>query len=71
MFIRRELAEERYRMVISVYILCLSATLRFAIQNFVFPFRWLKIDRQMAGEPRLIFTLGIHPHVLANNRPEE
>ena len=24
----------------------------------------------MAGEPRLRFTLGIHPHVLAKNRPE-
>ena len=47
-----------------------SATLRFAIQNFVFPSRWFKIGRQMAGEPRLRFTLGIHPHVLAKNRPE-
>ena len=47
-----------------------SATLCFAIQNFVFPSRWSKIGRQMAGEPRLRFTLGIHPHVLAKNRPE-
>ena len=47
-----------------------SATLRFAIQKFVFPSRWFKIGRQMAGEPRLRFTLGIHPHVLAKNRPE-
>ena len=47
-----------------------SATLRFVIQNFVFSSRWFKIGRQMAGKPRLRFTLGIHPHVLAKNRPE-
>ena len=47
-----------------------SPTLHFAIHNFVFPSRWFKIGRQMAGEPRLRFTLGIHPHVLAKIRPE-
>ena len=47
-----------------------SATLRFAIQNFVFLSRWFKIGRQMAGETRLRLALGIHPHVLAKNGPE-
>ena len=41
----------------------------YAIQNFVFPARWPNIDRHMAGDPRLRFTLGIHPHVLAKGRP--
>ena len=48
-----------------------SATLRFAIQNFVFPSQRFKIGRQMEGEPRLRFTLGIHPHALAKNRPQD
>ena len=47
-----------------------SATLCFVIQNYVFSSHWFEIGRQMAGEPRLRFTLGIHPHVLAKNRPE-
>ena len=47
-----------------------SATLLFPIQIFFFPSRWFKIGRQMASEPRLGFTLRIHPHVLAKNRPE-
>ena len=47
-----------------------SAMLRFEIQNFVFPSCWFKIGRQMASESRLRFTLGIHPHVLAKNRPK-
>ena len=45
-----------------------SLMLRCDIQNFVFPSRWFKIGRQMVGEPR--YTLGIHTHVLAKNRPE-
>ena len=46
-----------------------SVMLSFAIQNFVFPSRLFKIGRQMVSEPKLRFTLGIHPHVLAKNRP--
>ena len=46
----------------------ISVNLRYGIQNFVFPTRWFKTGRQMAGEPRLRFTLGIHPHVLAKNK---
>ena len=48
----------------------IPVNLRYGIQNFVFPTRWFKIGRQMAGEPRLRFTLGIHPHVLDKNKPE-
>ena len=47
------------------------AALCFAIQRFVFPSRWFKIGRQMAGELRLGITLGIHPHTLAKNRPQD
>lgn len=42
----------------------LPVRLFYAIQNFVFPTRWPKIDRQVVGEPRLRFTLGIHPNAL-------
>ena len=47
----------------------LPVRLCYAIQNFVFPTRWPRIDTQVTGEPRLRFTLGIHPHVLVKNRP--
>ena len=47
----------------------LPVRLCYAIQNFVFPTRWPKIDIEVTGEPRLRFTLGIHPHVLVKKRP--
>ena len=47
----------------------LPVCLCYAIQNFVFPTRWPKIDTQVTDEPRLRFTIGIHPHVLVKNMP--
>ena len=45
-----------------------SFSLKFGIANYVYPGKWSMINKQMADEPKLRFTLGIHPHVLAKNK---
>ena len=45
-----------------------SVSLKFGIANYVYPGKWSMINKQMADEPKLRFTIGIHPHVLAKNK---
>ena len=45
-------------------------SLKFAIANYVYPSNWSKIGKQVADDPKLRFTLGIHPHLLDKNMAE-
>lgn len=41
-----------------------KARLLYAIANYVFPGQWSKISAQMGMDPKLKFTLGVHPHMI-------
>ena len=38
--------------------------LLFAVANYVYPTRWSLIRTQMGIDPKLKFTLGVHPHLI-------
>lgn len=44
-----------------------KARLLYAIANYVFPGQWSKISAQMGMDPKLKFTLGVHPHMITGN----
>lgn len=45
-------------------------SLMFGIANYVNPSRWSAIRNQMGVDPKLKFTLGIHPHMITMNNYE-
>ena len=42
----------------------------FAIANYVFPSRWNLLRDQVRADPRLRFTLGVHPHMITETEVE-
>ena len=41
-----------------------EVSLLFGIANYVYPSRWSAIRYHMGADPKLKFTLGIHPHII-------
>ena len=47
-----------------------TVTLLYAIANFGYPSKWKLIPHLLGMDPRISFTLGVHPHLLYSNNEE-